>query len=260
MQNGSILRQKARLRRAAEGTCTSSASFPLKILERLKLRGWLSRQTKLQLYLNGEIVGNGSTVQRVSRTDLSGLLRAGMNEFKAAVEVSAVELGQSALISDAVVKNAAHPGLIASLGVRFRDGSRLDIDTNREWKCSSTESGPWAVAAERGPYDMPPWKLDDASIEQVDIYPSYAVTAELLGRMGVEPDFESDAPLRYIHRSDAGEEFYFIANGETQPQDRNLPFSRHRPPARMVEHPNRRKPPSAPILPGRRPHADSHPS
>ena len=177
-----------------------------------------------RLYFNGEIVGNGSTVQRVSRVDLSGLLRSGRNEFKAVVETSALELGQSALIADAVVNKAAHPGMVAALAVRFRDGSKLEINTDRDWSCASTETGPKAAAAERGPYDMAPWKIDDASIEQDDIYPSYAVTAELLGRMGIKRDFEADVPLRYIHRSDAGEEFYFIANGETHPQDATCRF------------------------------------
>ena len=177
-----------------------------------------------KLYLNGSFVLSGSAVQRVSRVDVSSLVRSGRNEFRAVVESSAMELGQSALISDSVMNRAAQPGFIASLAIRFRDGSKLDIHTDREWSCSLMESGPQAAAAERGPFDMPPWKLNDASIEQEDIYPSYAVTAALLGRMGVECDFDADAPLRYIHRSDTGEEFYFIANGESQPVDTTCHF------------------------------------
>ena len=71
---------------------------------------------------------------------------------------------------------------------------------------------------------MPPWNLNDASIEPADIYPSYAVTAELLQRMGFESDFEADVPLRYIHRIDGGEEFYFIANGEAEAQSATCRF------------------------------------
>jgi hypothetical protein len=74
-----------------------------------------------------------------------------------------------------------------------------------------------ALAAGPGPYNMPPWNLNDTNIEQQDIYPSYAVTAEILQRMGIPSDFESDAPLRYIHRTEPGMEFYFIANGEPAP-------------------------------------------
>ena len=177
-----------------------------------------------KLSLNGGFVLNGNAVQRVSRVDVGSLLRSGRNEFRAVVEKSAIELGQSALISDSVVDRAAQPGMIASLAIRFHDGSKLDIQTDHEWSCSSTESGPQASAVERGPYDMPPWKLNDASIEQADIYPSYAVTAELLEQMGVKSDFEADAPLRFIHRKDGAEDFYFIANGESQAQSATCRF------------------------------------
>jgi hypothetical protein len=177
-----------------------------------------------KLFLNGGFVLNGSAVQRVSRVDVSSLLRSGTNEFCAYVEGSAMKLGQSALISDSAVDKAAQPGVIASLAVRFKDGSEFKIHTDREWTCSAAESGPAAPVTELGPCDMSPWKLNDASFEQDDIYPSYAVTAELLGRMGVECDFEADAPLRYIHRSDADEEFYFLANGESHAQSASCRF------------------------------------
>jgi hypothetical protein len=177
-----------------------------------------------KLSLNGDFVRNGSAVQRVGRVDVGSLLRSGENEFCAFVECNAIKLGRSALISDSVIDKAAQPGLIVSLEVRFRDGSELSIHTDREWTCCSAESGPAAAVVELGPFDMSPWKLNDASIEQDDIYPSYAVTAELLERMGVECDFEADAPLRYTHRSDAGEEFYFIANGESQSRSASCRF------------------------------------
>jgi len=172
-----------------------------------------------RLYLNGGFILNGNAVERVSRVDVGSLLRSGTNEFRAVVEGIAVKLDRSALISDSAVDKAAQSGMIASLAVRFRDGSKLDIHTDGEWSCSPTESGPQATVVELGAYDRPPWKLNDASIEQDDIYPGYAVTTELLERMGVEPDFEADAPLRYIHRIDGDTEFYFIANGESQPRN-----------------------------------------
>jgi len=177
-----------------------------------------------KLSLNGGFVLNGSAVEQVSRVDVGSLLRSGTNEFCVYVEGSAMKLGQSALISDSVVDKAAQPGVIASLAVRFQDGSELGVHTDVEWTCSSSESGPAASVIELGPYDMPPWKLNDASFEQDDIYPNYAATARLLERMGVKNDFEADAPLRYIHRSDEGEEFYFIANGESQAQSARCNF------------------------------------
>jgi hypothetical protein len=51
-----------------------------------------------------------------------------------------------------------------------------------------------------------------------DLYPSYATVAGDLSGMGILPDFESDAPLRYTHRQDGDDEIYFVANRSDQPQ------------------------------------------
>jgi hypothetical protein len=177
-----------------------------------------------KLYLNKRFIQIGSAVQRVSRVDVSSLLRSGTNELSAFVESSTIKLGQSALISDSTIDSAAQSGLIVSLAVRDRDGSKLEIHTDRQWTCSSTESGPAAEVVELGPYDMPPWRLNDASIEHDDIYPSYAATAEILQQLGVDSDFEADAPLRAIHRREGGQDFYFMANGEARRQSATCSF------------------------------------
>jgi hypothetical protein len=53
-----------------------------------------------------------------------------------------------------------------------------------------------------------------------NLYPDYAVTAAVLSGMGVPPDFDADAPIRFVHRRLAGDaqasDLYFVAN--TQPQ------------------------------------------
>lgn len=149
------------------------------------------------LSLNGRFILSGQAEQRVRRVDISSLLRSGSNRFTVAVE-----------------RNAGQSGLIASVAIDFRNGSSAGIATDQRWTWSSTENGSQMPSRELGPYNMPPWNLNDASIEQADIYPSYAQTEELLHRMDVPNDFESDEPLRYIHRIDGGDDFYFIANGE----------------------------------------------
>ncbi len=163
-----------------------------------------------ELFFNGRSILRGNEVHRARRTDVSSLLRSGAN-----------------LLSIVVKKNADQPhhsGLIASLNVKVRDANDITIPTDHEWKCASTEHGPKLSAAELGPYDMSPWKLDDSAIEQPDIYPTYAVTEELLSHMGVKPDFEADASIRYIHRCGGDEDFYFLANGEAQPQTTTCHF------------------------------------
>ncbi|MBI4578543.1 MAG: glycosyl hydrolase, partial [Planctomycetes bacterium] len=49
------------------------------------------------------------------------------------------------------------------------------------------------------------------------LYGDYPQVAELLARMGVPPDFESDAPVRYTHRRDGETDIYFVANRDSVP-------------------------------------------
>ncbi len=48
-----------------------------------------------------------------------------------------------------------------------------------------------------------------------ELYPDYEFTANLLGEMGLPPDFEADAPIRHIHRRVDDRDFYFVANRMT---------------------------------------------
>lgn len=164
----------------------------------------ITAERSYKLSLNGRFILSGNTVERARRVEVSSLLRSGTNELTVIVEENAEKRGQTALI--------------ASLAVRLKSEGTLEICTDRQWNSSLTESGSQSPAVEVGSYNMPPWKLDDSAIEEADIYPSYAVTAELLGQMGVESDFEADAEMRYIHRRDGAEDFYFLANGEDRPQ------------------------------------------
>jgi hypothetical protein len=159
------------------------------------------------LSLNGRFILGGNAEQRVRRVDISSLLRSGGNRCTVSVK-----------------KDGPQSGLIVSLAISLRDGAQAAIETDHRWKCSLSDGGPRLPVRELGSYDMPPWNLNDASIEQADIYPSYAVTADELRRMGIENDFESDAPLRSIHRKDGDEEFYFIANGEDRTQEATCRF------------------------------------
>ncbi|MEI7730523.1 MAG: glycosyl hydrolase [Verrucomicrobiota bacterium] len=47
-------------------------------------------------------------------------------------------------------------------------------------------------------------------------YGDYTVVADLLKKMGVPPDFQSELPLRYTHRSTGEAEIYFVANATSE--------------------------------------------
>jgi hypothetical protein len=163
-----------------------------------------------ELSLNGNLIASGNAEQRARRLDISSLLDTGSNRLTVSVKASTNTSRQS--------------GLLASLAITYRDGHRDVINTDRQWSWSVSPTGLKAPASELGPYNRPPWNITDSSIEQEDIYPSYFRTAELLQRMSVEPDFESDALLRFLHRRDGDEDIYFVANGEDRPQRARCQF------------------------------------
>ena len=163
-----------------------------------------------EVSLNGRSIGEGNAEQRARRLDISSLLVSGTNRLTVLVRTTTIAAGRS--------------GLIASLTLRFRDGSLNAIDSDHRWTWVSGENGTPQPASELGPYNRAPWNLNDTSVEQADIYPSYFQTAEILQRMGVESDFEADAPLRFAHRKDGDEDFYFVANGENHAQTAKCQF------------------------------------
>jgi hypothetical protein len=60
------------------------------------------------------------------------------------------------------------------------------------------------------------WKDDPVKAASADVftppYRSYEAAAQKLAAMGVPPDFESEQPLRYIHRRLKDHEVYFVSN------------------------------------------------
>ncbi len=56
------------------------------------------------------------------------------------------------------------------------------------------------------------WGGELTRLDSCTLYPPYPLTARVLAEMGVTPDFESSAPLRYTHRTSPDWEVYFVAN------------------------------------------------
>jgi hypothetical protein len=57
-----------------------------------------------------------------------------------------------------------------------------------------------------------------------DLYCSYDAVADMLGKTGVPPDFESDVDLRYLHRRDGGTDIYFVATAADHPVSAECSF------------------------------------
>lgn len=56
------------------------------------------------------------------------------------------------------------------------------------------------------------WGGEFSKIKLPELYPNYDRTAELLKKMGVQQDFESNGPVRYTHRTQKDLDIYFVSN------------------------------------------------
>ena len=104
-------------------------------------------------------------------------------------------------------------GLIGALFVRFGDGRAIKIVTD----VSGNVSRPARPSAGHGAGRVGHGSLGhdrQGHSPQTfpELYGSYESVAEVLARLGVPPDFESDATLRYIHRREGKTDIYFVAN------------------------------------------------
>ncbi len=165
----------------------------------------ITADNAFEVQVNDKPAGQGDNFKRVYVFDLAKLLKAGDN----VLSVLAENGGES--------PNPA--GLIGSLIVRFDDDRVLTIPTDRQWQTAASNGADWCTAMELGELGMSPWgKIGEATPQKYpDLYCDYNLVAEILDKMNVPPDFESDAPLRYTHRRDGDADIYFVANPAGQP-------------------------------------------
>ena len=65
---------------------------------------------------------------------------------------------------------------------------------------------------ELGPLGMDPFPVPEGSKPPVYVFPDFGAITNVLARMGVPPDFEADATLRYVHRRAGDTDIYFVSN------------------------------------------------
>ncbi len=163
----------------------------------------LTADNAFRLRINGRPAGEGGDFTRVYEFDAAPLLRPGANRL----EVDADNGGET--------PNPA--GLIGRLEVRFKDGRLLEAITDARWESALPEKDPWVAARDLGPAGMAPWgPMMGSGVVLPGLYPPYERTVALLARLGLAPDFESDGPVRCIHRRTDAAEIYFVANRESR--------------------------------------------
>lgn len=184
-----------------------------------------------EAWVNGRSAGRGENFHVGYLLDVTSLLRPGAN-------LLAVEAENGG--------DAPNPaGLIGALVVRFREGEELAVTTGPDWEaapsagadgtggagsraapCGEAEdsgatgasdlsdASPWSPALDLGPLGMAPWGAVSASGPAPEQYGDFSAVVRTLEKMGVPPDFEADARLRWTHRRDGERDIYFVANPE----------------------------------------------
>ncbi|MCZ7639059.1 MAG: glycosyl hydrolase [Verrucomicrobia bacterium] len=180
----------------------------------------ITADNSFTVWVNGVRVGEGDNFHRTFTFDVGPLLLVGANRFAVAAENGG---------------DAPNPaGWIGALEVRWRDGRTVHLATDASWVSAlavadgwqrqSARTPDWLPVLELGPLEMGPWNKPKAEAQAPELYPDYAVAAEVLAGLGVPPDLEADAPLRYTHRRDGDVDLYFVANPEAVPLVVNATF------------------------------------
>ncbi len=174
------------------------------------VRMFVTADNSFEVWVNGVRVGDGDNFHQAYELDVTKLLKPGRN----ALAIVAENGGEA--------PNPA--GLIGTLFIKYRDGKTLEVPTNSKWQTANlapngwtadanTSEG-WGAALELGPVGMGPWGAVTKPALNIEQYGDYSIAAGVLREMGVPPDFTSDGPLRYTHRSTDHSEIYFVANRE----------------------------------------------
>jgi hypothetical protein len=180
----------------------------------------MTADNSFELWLNGREAGRGDNFHEAAVLDIKPMLRVGVNVLAVAAE------------NGGTTPNPA--GLIGTLIIKYRDGQKLTVTTDKDWHSAqaakakwttdTTAAGDWTSAMELGPMGMAPWGKVEKPSTEPNVFCEFNVAADLLAKSGLPPDFESDGPIRYTHRRTKEADIYFVANREDRWVEANCMF------------------------------------
>lgn len=156
----------------------------------------LTADNSFELSVDEERVGGGDDWRKFYTFDLANRLKSGRNRLSILAE------------NGDDTPNPA--GLIAVVRLQYRDGRVVEIPTDALWEASSNEGAAWTPALVLGRSNIGPWNLP--SSVPGEQYGDFSVVSDALRSMNVPVDFESNGPIRSIHRLDGNTDIYFVAN------------------------------------------------
>jgi len=150
----------------------------------------ITADNTFEAWVNGQKAGKGQNFHQGYSLDVRSLLKPGANR----VTVEAVN----------TLDTANPAGLVGALDIKYRDGRAQTIRTDAGWEAAKSAEGDWSPALVLGPMGMAPWGDVQESPEAVDAIPDIAIPSRVLAGMGVPPDFQASANIRYVHKRLSG--------------------------------------------------------
>ncbi len=175
-------------------------------------RATVTADDSFSLWINGRKVLQGDSFKVIKKKQILSYLHSGEN----VLTIAAANVGPD--------DNPA--GLIAAFELRYKDGSKELIYTDKswhtglkakpDWQITADISANWKPAMVLGYSKMGPWGLSPTA-PAPELYPDYDETAAVLKRMDINEDFTSTGPIRYGHRTTKQQEIYFVSNRSANP-------------------------------------------
>ena len=162
----------------------------------------MTADNSFNLSINGTGAAQGDQWQQIYTFDIVKNLKSGDNQF--------------AVAANNATNSPSPAGLIGVVRLQYKDGRVVEIPTDSQWTTSQTSAQQAATgnkaAQELGALTIGPWNL--SATVPTPQYGDYAVVTNALKGMNVPMDFQSDGPIRNIHRRSADGDYYFVANSQ----------------------------------------------
>lgn len=158
---------------------------------------------------DGTLVFPGGTAYRVlvlpGRPTMTPAL---LRKIRDLVRAGAVVIGPRPRKSPSLAGYPACDTEVAAMAEEMWGAERSDEGPRREHRLGAGRV-----------FEIPPTlPAVGESAPEPDQYGPFGPVAEVLDRLGVPPDFEADAPLRYTHRRGDDWDLYFVANPDPGPR------------------------------------------
>ena len=157
---------------AIQGDCYFRKSLQVSSVEEATIT--ITADDKYELFVNGRLIGQGSSIRQMEKYDVTRLLGRGRNVI--AVRATNVAPGAAALVARILVKPVDGSWLSFSTDETWRTA----VEVVPGWQSATYNDGNWKVAQAFGPLgETPPWdRREEVEQKQVSEHARFRVSPE----------------------------------------------------------------------------------